>query len=656
MGSIEDRSTVSDYHEDEKEHQVSIHTSLLRAEWQDAKMNMLDAPGYADFVSEALGALRVADFAVIVVHAQEGPGVGTDKAWRYATEFGIPKILVINHADGESADFHKVLAQLRERYGDNILPLSVPVDPGVGFSKLMDVMRTEVVSYVLDGSGKFEEMPAEGEFDDRVKALHQRLVEFVAESDDALLEKFFEEDGLTEEELRGSLHAAVQAQTFTPLFCTAAKSNVGVTRLLDFVAKHGSSPDDRKHVEATDEKGEEVEVDLASQSTVAFIYKTLSESHLGEMSFFRIYSGKLETGMSLANTVQGSSEKIGGILLPNGKDRETVDHLSAGDIGALVKLKGSHTNDTLCSQNFKVKLPAIEYPAPVMHCALEITSKGDAEKIAEGLALIHEEDPSFLYRADPELSQTILSGQGDLHLKAVRETLKRRYNIDIGLAKPRVPYRETIKAPAEAKYRHKKQSGGAGQFGEVWMRIKPGERDSGVIFGHSLVGNNVDRSFVPSVEKGVRAAETNGFLSGCRIVDLEVDFYDGKQHPVDSKDIAFQIAGKMAFRDAFLNAKPCLLEPITELTVRTPEDAMGAVLGDLSSRRGKVLGMDSQGGAEVVTAQVPAREVHGYSTDLRSLTAGRGEHSEKFSHYEEMPRELEQKVIEERKKELEEAE
>ena len=645
MGTIAEGTTVSDYHDDEKEHQISMHASLLRAEWLEKKLNIVDAPGYSDFVSESLAAIRVADFALIVVHAHEGVGVGTERAWKYATEFGIPKVIVINSCDSEKADIEATIAQIKEHFGNKIFPMTMPLNPGPGFNSLLDVMRTEKITYKDDGSGLFDEAEAEGADLEKVKALHQELIEYVAEADETLMEKFFENDGLSEEELRASIHAAIQAQSFTPVYCTAAEGNIGVTRLLDFISKFGSSPLDRHSVTAQNDANSDIEVELTNDEPVAFVFKTLIEEHIGELSFFRIYSGKVEAGTNLLNTVRRKSEKVGQILLPNGKQRDTVDHLMAGDIGALVKLKQTHTNDTLSSPRIKARLPMVEYPVPNIHAALEATSKGDEEKIAEGLALIHEEDPAFDYRIDPELHQTILSGQGDIHLKSACETLKRRYNVDINLTKPRVPYRETIEGKAESRYRHKKQSGGAGQFAEVWMRVEAKPRGGDVEFGHSLVGNNVDRGFAPSVEKGVRAAERDGILSGCRVIDIKVDFYDGKQHPVDSKDVAFQIAGKNAFKEAFLAARPCLLEPILDISVRVPEDATGAVMGDLSSRGGQLQGVETEGALQVIKAKVPQRSLHAYATDLRSLTGGRGEHRENFSHYEKMPKDIEQGVI-----------
>jgi elongation factor G len=370
---------------------------------------------------------------------------------------------------------------------------------------------------------------------------------------------------------------------------------------------------------------------------------------MGNLSFFRVYSGDVSVGSELANVGHGSTERIGQLFSVNGSQREAVKVLHAGDIGAAVKLKNTHTGDNLCSTSRPLELPVVDFPPPNTHGALEAGSKADLNKLGEGLSVLHEEDPTFLWRFDPELGQTIISGQGEIQIQIAAEELKRRFNVDVTTVEPKVPFRETIKGRAESRYRHKKQTGGAGQFAEVWMRIEPLPRETGNQFGHSLVGNNVDRVFVASVEKGVAAACVDGPFAGCPVVDVKADFFDGKQHPVDSKDIAFQIAGKAAFTECFLNAKPCLLEPILELRVTVPSDAVGDVMADISSRRGRVLGVESEGHFEVIIAQVPQAELYRYASQLRALTAGRGSHREKFDHYEEMPPELQAKVVAARK-------
>ena len=649
MGSIADGSTVSDYHVSEKQRQISTQASLMHAEWLGKKLNIIDTPGYLDFLSESLAALRVADFALVVVHALHGVGVGTERVWEGATGCGIPKVLVVNALDKPNVQFDEVLAAAREHFGPRVFPLNVPVNPGLGFNQLLDVLRSDIVSYETTGRGKFREEPAAGAWKERVTQLHRELIELIAESDDRLLAKFFDEGGLSEEELRAGIHAAVQRQLFIPLFCVSAETDIGIARLLDFIVKYGSSPADRQTVAALGGNGTEVTIDLADSTPVAQIFKTMAEEHFGELSFMRVYSGTVSTGMEMFNPNRNLTERIGQIYLLNGRDRAATGSLHAGDIGAVVKLKDTHTGNTLCAPARPVRLPSAEYPKPTIHAALQSKAKGEEDRVAAGLATLHDEDPAFQFHVDSELHQTIISAQGELHLEVVADRLRRRFNVHVDLIEPRVAFRETIKLPSNSTYRHKKQTGGAGQFAEVAMRIQPSLRDSGIGFTESLTGQAVDRVYVPSVERGVNNACTEGILAGYRVVDVQVDFYDGKMHAVDSNDISFQVAGYWAFKEAFGKAKPCLLEPIHEVEVRIPEDCVGKVMGDLSSRRGSILGVDTDGGFQVIRAQVPAQKLYRYSSQLRSLTGGRGVHGEKFSHYAEMPHELELRVIEEAK-------
>lgn len=650
MGSIAAGTTTSDYHVSEINRQISVQASLLHLEWLNKKFNIIDCPGYADFMSEGLGALRVGDFALVVVDARAGVGVGTDAMWKTATEDGIPKMIVINGLDKEDTDFDNLLVELRAHFGERVFPLAMPVNAGPGFNQLLDVIRNEIITYAGDKSGKFTEAQATGDWAERVTHAHERLIEYIAEADDTLMEKWMEKGTLTEDELRAGLHAAVQKQSFVPVFCTSAENNIGVARLLDMIAKYGSSPVDRKTVSALDADGNPCAVDLAGNETVCYVFKTMSEAQFGELSFFRVYSGQVKFGSELYNSDRRVSEKIGQIYLLNGKNRETVPVLNAGDIAAVVKLKDTHTGNTLCSSKHPVTLSKVAYPRPSIHASLKNTVKGEEEKVASGLAALHHEDPTFAHVVDSELHQTVLSAQGELHLEVIADRLRRRFNVHVELGEPRVKYRETIRGKGDSKYRHKKQTGGSGQFAEVWMRIEPKPRDTGVEFTQTLVGQNVDRNFVPSVEKGVDRAVTEGIIAGYRVVDVKIEFYDGKMHPVDSKDIAFQTAGYYAFKEAFTAAKPCMLEPINKIEIRIPEDCMGKVMGDLSSRRGKIQGMDMDGSFQVIKAHVPAKELYRYSSTLRSLTGGRGVHTEDFSHYEEMPRDAEAKLVEEYKK------
>jgi len=654
IGSVEAGNTISDYHPGEKSRQISIHSTPLFVEWDDKKFNFIDAPGYLDFIGEALGSLSVSDMAMIMIHAVSGIEVGTEQVWDHATRFGIPKMLVVNGLDREHTKFDEILSATKERFGKNVFPMQLPINSGPGFNQVLDVLRKEIITYKADGSGKYSEAPADGDWEIKASELHEELIEYVAESDDSLLETFFEKGGLSEEEMRGGFHSAVQNQTLIPLFCCSAQTNVGVPRIMDFISQYGSSPEDRGSIDVLDYRGKETEISLNDAETVVQVFKTISEAHVGDLSFFRVYSGKVTAGSDLYNSSKGHSERIGQLSILNGKERTSVQQLNAGDMGAVVKLKNTHTSDTLCSSSKKVSLPKTQYPNPNIHAAVELHSKGDEEKLAMGLAALHEEDPTFVYRVDSEVRQTIISGQGELHLKIAIDRLQRRFNIQIDQIPPKIPYRETIHGKGESKYRHKKQSGGAGQFAEVWMRIEPKSRGEGFEFTESLHGQNVDRVFVPSVEKGVRSVLEEGILAGCHVVDVKVDFYDGKQHPVDSKDIAFQTAGKHAFKEAFLNSKPGLLEPICKVQVKMPEEHMGDVMGDISGRRGKVMGMETDGKFQIVNAQIPQAELYNYANTIRSLTGGRGLHTEEFSHYENMPKDLEKRVKDQYKKSREE--
>lgn len=650
LGSIANGSTMSDYRDEEQTRQTSVQTSMLHIEWQEKKINILDTPGYLDFIGESLSALRVADLALVVVHANHGIGVGTGKVWDFTTQFATPRLLVVNALDKENVDFDGLLASLRQRFGAGVVPVTVPVKAGPGFNQLLDVLTKETLTYKTDNSGKYDAAPAAGDLQAKAGELHSALIEKVAESDDKLIEKFFEQGGLSEEEMKAGLATALASQTIIPLFCACAETNIGVNRLLDFIAKYGPSPAAKPTTKATAPDGTEIQIALTDPDPILFVFKTSVEAQFGELAYFKVYAGQVGVGADLYNPDKQTAERIGQIYILNGKNRVPVDVLVAGDIGAVVKLRDTQANHTLCSGKKGATLPKLTYPKPNIHAALLLKSKGDEDKVAQGLAALHHEDPTFLYNVDAELHQTVMSAQGELHLEVMANRLRNRYKLEIELGQPRIPYRETIKAKGDSKYRHKKQTGGAGQFAEVWMRIEPKPRDTGVEFINSLVGQNVDRVFVPSVEKGVKKACAEGIIAGYKVVDVLIDFYDGKMHPVDSKDIAFQIAGYFAFKEAFEKARPCMLEPINMVEIRIPEDCMGNVMGDLSSRRGKIQGMDSEGGFQIIKALVPAKELYRYSSTLRSLTGGRGIHSEEFSHYEEMPRELEAQVIEEAKK------
>jgi len=503
------------------------------------------------------------------------------------------------------------------------------------------LIRNKQLSWEQGGKGDWAESDIPAELADQAELYRQQLIETIAESDESLMEKFFE-DKLTEDDIRIGLSKALIERAIYPVVCSSATQNVGVKRIVQILSKYGVSPDYKKEIEGED--GVTRESNISAPASV-FVFKTVSEQHVGELSFFRVYSGLVKSGDELRNINRSANERLNQLFVMNGKNRKDVGQLPAGSIAAVVKLKNTHTGDTLAAAKNPVSYPPTNYPLPNIHFAMVPATRGDEEKFSTAISKIHEEDPTFVYEMNQETKQTIVSGMGEMHITNQIDRMKRRYKIDVSISEPKVPYRETIKSNGASKYRHKKQSGGAGQFAEVWMRINPKDRGEGVEFSESLSGQNVDRGFVPSVEKAVKAVCADGVVAGCKVVDLKVDFYDGKMHSVDSNDMAFQIAGRGAFKESFEAAKPYLLEPIYEVEVHVPQQHMGDVMGDISSRRGRVQGMDSDGHFQVIKASVPLANLHKYSTVLRSMTQGAAEHTEKFSHYEEMPKDFAQKVI-----------
>lgn len=651
LGQVEQGNTISDYNEDEIERQISISTSLLHGEWDKHKINMIDTPGFFDFFGDVISGLSCVENVLILISASSGIEVGSEQIWNLAKRYNKPATFILNKLDRENINFDQIVNGFKERFGHNVLLAQFPVETGHNFFKVVDILKMKLLTYPQDKTGKptVEEIPAD--LKGRADELRNQLIEAVAESDDALLEKFFEAGELSEEDFQSGFKKGFLNRHIFPIFCTSATHNVGVSSLLDFIVTYSPAPSDMPPFKSSDDKERKPQ---DSEPLTASIFKTVSEAHVGELSFVRVYSGILKSGSEVFNSTQSSSERVGQIFDLSGKTKQNVDQLHAGDIGALVKLKGTHTGDTLCMKSNPFQLPKPDLPEPLVMLAVSPKSKGDESKISSGFHALHEEDPSFIIRFDPELKQTIIAGQGELHLDIIVKRLKQKFGVEVNIKDPKIPYRETIKGKADAKYRHKKQSGGAGQFAEVWMHIEPKARGEGVEFSNSLVGQNVDRVYVTSVEKGVNFACEEGIIAGYRVVDLKVNFYDGKMHPVDSSDIAFQIAGKAAFKEGFQQAKPVLLEPIFDIEVKVPEEYMGDVMGDISSKRGKISGMDSEGTFQVIKAKVPVAELHKYSTTLRSMTQGRGIFTQKFSHYEEVPHDMAQKIVDQAKKEKEE--
>jgi elongation factor G len=647
LGRVEDGTTVSDYHPDEIERRISINSSILVAEWKGKKINIIDTPGYTDFTGEVKCGLRVADTALLLLKAVEGIEVGTEVVWAYTVEFKNAVVIVVNKLNNENAKFDEVVQRAREKFSNDVTILQFPANQGLGFDAIVDVLSMKLLRFGSDGKGRYVEEEIPGTVRPRAEKLREELIEKIAESDETLLNTFFEKGTLTDDEIHNGLREALKRREIFPVLCTAATQGIGSSSVLDFIVNYCPSPLAGGEIMGKDpQSGREVVVKPEQNGhPTLFIFKTVSEPHLGELSFFKVHSGHVTPGMDLVNESNAKTERLSQLYVMNGKERKEVGRLSAGDLGAVVKLKDTHTNNTLSVKSFPVLLPSIEFPEPVLSAAIVAKAKGDEEKIASGLHALHEEDPTFLVKVDPELGQTVISGQGELHLAIIVKRLKEKYGVDVEMTEPRIPYRETIRGKARVQGKYKRQSGGRGQYGDVWLQVEPKPRGGGYEFIDAIVGGVVPGKYVPAVEKGVVGTMQQGVLAGYPVVDVQITLDDGSYHPVDSSDLAFKIAGSMAFKKAFLDAKPILLEPIYEVEVTVPEEFMGDVLGDISSRRGKILGMNSEGGTQKVKALIPLAEIHKYSTVLRSMTQGRGIHRRKFSHYEEVPREITEKIV-----------
>ncbi len=653
QGRIEDGNTVSDYHPDEIERKISINASLLTTDVNNIKINILDTPGYTDFTGEVKAALRVCDSAVTFVRSFEGVEVGTEVVWNYVKEYKLPSLFAINKIDGENTDYDTVFLSVKERLSSDATIITFPVKSGPGMNAVIDIVKMKLLRFVPNANGKYTEEELPAEFKEKTLKLHEELIEKIAESDEVMMDKFFANGTLSDEEIRKGLHKALMERKIYPVFAVSSTTNVGALNLLEFIASYCPTPAEIQTVTATDintNKEIEVKIDDASPASL-FVYKTVSEHHVGELSFFKVYSGAVIPGMDMVNESNGKPERLGQVFVMNGRERKEITKLHAGDLGAVVKLKDTHTNNTLSTKTFPVIYHPIVFPEPVITEAIIPRIKGEEDKIGSGLHTLHEEDPTFVYKVDPEIKQTVVSGQGELHLAIIIRRLKEKFGVEVDLIEPRIPFKETIKGVAsDVEFKHKKQSGGRGQYGHVHIKIEPKKRGEGFEFEDAVVGGVVPGKFIPAVERGVAETLEKGIIAGYRVIDVKVTLFDGSYHDVDSDDMSFRIAGSQAFRKGFKEAKPVLLEPICEVEVTVPDEHMGDVMGDLSSRRGKIIGMDSDGSHQIIKSSVPLKELYHYSTTLRSMTQGRGIHRQKFSHYDEVPREVADKIIQEYEK------
>lgn len=666
-GSIEERNTTGDYHELEQERGNSIFSKLMHTKWKGYKINILDTPGYDDFTGEVISALRVADTGVMLLNASMGVEVGTDVIWEYTEKFKTPMILAVNKLDQDKADFDRTVQQARDHFGPHVTVVQYPLNQGLGFNAIIDVLKMTMYKFPAEG-GKPEKLPIPDEEKERANKLHQDLVEAVAVNDETLMEHYLDKGELDEDEMREGLKKSLIRHDLFPVFCLSAARDMGSGRLMGFI--DNVCPSANEMPAQLTASGEPLECD-PNGPVCMFIYKTVSEPHVGDMSFFKVFSGTLKTGMELVNETTGVTEKFNQLFLMEGNKRVPVNELVAGDIGATLKLRNTHVNNTLHIKGKNLELDPIRFPNPNMSVAIEPLKKGDEEKLAQALHQIREEDPTFLVEVSPELKQTLIYCQGDMHLAVARWKIEHLHKVEVKFTKPRIPYRETIRKMAESMYRHKKQSGGAGQFGEVHMRIEPwyeGMPDpkglnvrgrdeypldwgGKLVFYNCIVGGAIDTRFLPSILKGVMEKMQEGPLTGSYVRDVRVSVFDGKMHPVDSNDISFKIAGLQAFRQAFTMADPQLLEPIYHVEVLCPDDLTGSVMGDLQTRRAIVEGMDTEGHFQKIIARVPLAEMNGYSSAIRSITQGRAKFKMHFQEYAPVPFDMQKKLTEEYSKE-----
>ncbi|HSD50247.1 MAG TPA: elongation factor G [Candidatus Methylomirabilis sp.] len=659
LGRVEDGTTTTDFDEDEIRRRISISAALAWCEWKGCKFNLVDTPGFAAFLTDAKNALRVVDGAVVVVGAPDGVKVQTEKVWSYAAAQDLPRVIYLSKMDRERADFTRALEDVRKNLAPQAVPLQVPIGEESGFTGVVDLVRMRAITFATDGSGK----ATVGDIPEAVRSVAEAqrsaLVEAVAEADDQLLEKYLERGELKEVEVQEGLTRGIRERKLYPVLCGAPPKNIGVSPLLDLLAEAFPSPLDRPPADGTNPKGNgAVRREIKDDAPLsALVFKTVADPYAGKVTMFRIYSGTMTSDSTFFNSTKGAKERVGQLLLLRGKQQTPVEALGAGDMGAVVKLRETGTGDSLCDEKAPIRLPEIVFPAPVISFAVEPKAKGDEDKMSTAFARLREEDPTIQVRYDPQTKETVVSGMGRNHVEIVAERLKRKFGVDVTLKTPRVPYKETVKTRArEIQGRHKKQTGGRGQFGDCWIHLEPLPRGGGFEFVNQIVGGAIPRNFIPAVEKGILEGMERGSVAGFPVVDLRVTLYDGSTHPVDSSELAFKLAGRLAFRKAVAQAKPTLLEPIMSVEVLAPGECMGDIVGDLNSRRGRVLGIDTKGRNQAVKAHVPLAEMLEYMPSLRSITGDRGDYSMDFSHYEEVPAQFQERIVAEVKRPVEEEE
>ena len=643
LGLVDDGTSATDYDEEEIARKHTLSASTAFAEWEKTKINLIDTPGMANFFSDARSSLRIADTALVVVDAVAGVEVLTEKVWAAAEEMNLPCVVVLNRLDRERASLSRSLESLQQVLGRTVVPIQLPIGNEKDFRGIVDLVAMQAVLFSADGKP-----PSTGDVPDdlaeEATAAREALIELVAEADDSLMEQFFESGTLTQEQLEAGLKTATAERQVFPLVCTSATANLGIQPLLDAIVTYVPSPAERK-LSVIDDSGDSASYDGADGKGSALAWKTVADPFAGRITMFRVATGSIQADSAIQNVTRNAAERIGSVALMQGKNQESISEIKAGDLGTVAKLKETRTGDTLAAKGTAWRFPPFQFTEPVLSYAIEPKSRGDEEKISTALQRLQEADPTLRYARDGQTSELLLSGQGQLHIEVTVAKLKRRFGVEVNLKLPRIPYRETIRAATEAHGRHKKQTGGHGQFGDCKIKVAPLARGEDFKFVDEIFGGAIPRGFIPAVEKGIQEARTRGYLAGYPMVDFEVKLYDGSFHPVDSNEMSFKMAGRLAFRDAMSRAKPTLLEPVMQVEVYAPSDFAGDLMGDLNSRRGRIGGMETRGTSTSIKAEVPMAEMLTYEQQLTSATGGRGSYHMEFSHYEEVPAHVLQKVV-----------
>ena len=645
LGTVDDGSTVTDFDEEAIARKHTLSASLAYAEWQKTKINIIDTPGVANFLTDARSALRVVEGALVVVDAVAGVEVQTEKLWSEAATLNLPRVVVANRLDRDRASLERTLESLRRDCAREIVPIQIPIGEAKGWTGVVDLIRMKALTLAADGSGKMTEADVPAALADQASRAREQLIEMVAEADESLMEAFFSEGTLTQEQLVSGLRAATVAGRLFPLVCASGLRVIGIQPLLDAIVGYVPSPTEHDFA-AVSKDGTETTVKASDSAPyMAFVWKTIADPFAGRITMLRVVSGTLKSDTTVHNLTRDSSERLGHLMALQGKTQTHVAELRAGDLGAVAKLKDTRTNDMLAEKTATVTFRGTKFAEPVLAYAIEPKSRGDEDKISTSMQRLLEEDPSIGYTRDPQTHELLLAGQGQLHIEVTVAKLKRRFGVEVNLKPPRIPYRETITAATEAHGRHKKQTGGHGQFGDCKIRVEPLPRGSDFQFENAIFGGAIPRQYVPAIEKGIQDARGRGFLAGFPMVDFKATVFDGSFHAVDSNELSFKMAGSLAFKDAMARARPTILEPVMHVEVYAPSDFAGDLMGDLNSRRGRIAGMDTRGTTTVIRAQVPMAEMLTYEQHLTSATGGRGSYHMEYSHYEEVPHLLQTKII-----------